>query len=209
MTSGLGWLDPKAPRNIGSNKHVLWARVILPLIAVLLFISSIIWAQLGKSVEVKKIDMKDVQNTLETARFSSVDKEGRPYVIEADKVTQQDPTNMTATLEAPKGELSLKDGGTLSVKANDGVYKHNEQKLHLNGGVILQRNKDFTMKTDALDVDMSQNSATGDKPVTAETLNGDQLNAQNGLDMNEEGNLLIFKGPATLTLQPKSQKLDP
>lgn len=209
MPDGLGWLDPKAPRSVGSNRHVYFARIFLPIVAVAILIGSAIWAGLGPNVEVKKLDMKDVQNTLETARFSSVDKDGQPFVIEADKVLQQDPRTMTATLSAPKGELSQKDGGKISIKAADGIYQHNEQKLHLDGNVVVQRDSNLTLTTDTLDVDLNQNSARSDKPVSAISTNGDRLDAQNGLDMRNSGQLLIFKGPATLTLQPKSQKLEP
>ncbi len=208
MSDKLQWLKVDTNKQAGNNRYVAVARVLLPLLAILLLGISIIWSQAGPSIEVKKIDMSEVQNTLETARFTSVDKDGQPFVVEADKVTQQDPTTMEATLAAPRGSMKTKAGETMSLSAKDGLYDHNAQALKLNGDVVIKRDDGLTLETEALDVDLAGKNATGDKPVTAHTDKGDVLKAKSGIDVTEGGEKILFKGPASLTLQPKSQKLE-
>ncbi len=206
MSDSLRWLkaDASEKRDAGQSRGVRIARVFLPILAVVLLAGSVIWAQMGPDVEVKKMDLKEVQNTLETARFTSTDSEGRPFVIEADKVLQQDPTTMTATLAKPKGEITMKEGDLLSVTANDGVYDHPNQKLHLQGDVVLNQNKDMTMKTENLDVNLMNKSAVGTAPVHGTSTNGNALEAQ-GLQLSPGASTLTFTGPAKLILAPQKK----
>lgn len=210
-TDKLDWLKPDAAKakNAGSNRHVFVARIVLPVLVVIILAISIIWSQSGPSLKVKEATLADVQNTLEEARFTSVDKNGDPFVIEAERVIQQDPATMAAQLALPRGALKTKEGQTVSVTAKDGLYKHNEQELQLNGDVVMTRDDGLTMTTDALDVDLEGKNAKGDKPVTATTANGDVLKAQHGIEVTGGGEKILFKGPASLTLQPKSQKMEP
>lgn len=207
----LNWLkaDPSRTNNAGRSKHVAFARVAIPVVFLFLIAVSVIWSQSAPTLAVKEVDLKQVQNTLETARFSSMDKDGQPFVIEADRVIQQDPTTMAATLAAPHGEMKTKEGQTLSLTAKDGLYNHNDQNLKLNGDVVLKRDNDLTMETQELDVDLAGKNATGDQPVTAVTAKGDVLKAANGVELQSGGEKILFKGPASLTLQPKSQKIEP
>jgi lipopolysaccharide export system protein LptC len=207
MSDGLRWLRPDAstPRKIGSLWHVRLARVIVPVVAAGLLVLTVLWAQLNPEAEVKKVDLTEVQNTVETARFTSVDDKGRPFVIEADRVVQQDPSTMTATLAAPRGELTLDNQDKLSVQARDGVYDHPNQKLKLKGEVQLQQNADMTFTTEALDVDLKDRSAQGDAPVQGSSKDGSALQAQ-GVIMSPNAGVLTFKGPATLTLAPKKEE---
>lgn len=205
----LRWLkpDPDAFIKAGSNKHVHFARVILPSAAGLLLLGTIIWAQLSPETEVKQADLTNVQNKLETARFTSVDSQGRPFVIEADQVLQQNPSSMTATLDQPKGSITMQKNDVLSVRAKEGIYDHPNQTLSLKGDVVLDRNKNMTLTTESLNVDLKDRSATGNQPVQGSGTDGSQLQAQ-GLDMGPDGKTVVFKGPARLTLQPKQKKIE-
>lgn len=152
------------------------------------------------SVNNTEQDLTSMQNTLETAVFTSVDDKGRPFIVEADKVLQQDPNSMTAILSQPRGTLELNETDRLNVRANDGHYDHNAQKLDLSGDVVINQNDDVTFETSTLNVDIKNNKATNNVPVHAVTKEGHILDAQ-AVDMTTDGRKIIFKGPATLTVK--------
>lgn len=210
MADRLRWLkpDPNAFAGVGSSKHVKFARVILPSVAALLLLGTVIWAQLSPQTEVKEAtDLTNVQNKLEAARFTSVDDQGRPFVIEADQVTQQNPSTMTATLAQPKGEVTLEEGDILSVKAKEGVYDHPNQKLELKGDVVMDRNQDMTFTTSEMNVDLKTKSAVGHAPISGSGKDGTELEAQ-GVTMGPGGKIITFQGPARLTLPAKQKKIE-
>ncbi len=210
----LKWLEPTAPRAVGRNmwesRFVRIARIVVPVMALAILAVTLIWAEMSPETEIKQTeqDLSQVQNTLETARFTSTDEKGRPYVIEADHVVQQDPSTMTATLAGPRGEITMEDNDVLSVKAQDGVYDHPNQKLHLKGNVEVQQNADMTLETQSLDVDLTARKATSDQPVKGRTNTGSQLEAS-GLDMTSGAETVTFIGPAKLIIAPDQETKNP
>lgn len=209
MADRLRWLKPdlNAVGTIGSGRHVKFARIVLPSVAALLLIGTVIWAQLSPQTDVKETTvLTNVQNKLETARFTSVDDQGRPFVIEADQVVQQNPSTMTATLAQPKGEVTLEKGDVLSVQAKEGVYDHPNQRLRLKGDVVMDRNQTMTFKTSEMNVDLKDKSAEGHTPVTGSGKDGSALEAQ-GVAIGPGGKTITFQGPARLTLPAKGKKI--
>lgn len=205
----LRWLQPDRDRShlAGEGRHVPLARVALPILVIAIIAVTWIWMQVNPETAVKKVDVKDIQNTLDEARFTSVDDKGRPFAIEADKVLQQNPSTMTATLAGPRGDITLDKGDKLSLKAQKGVYDHPNKMLHLNGVVTLERNADLTITTDQLDVNLNDQSARGNARVNGSTKDGSTIEAD-GVQVAPGATRLIFTGPAKLTIMPKEKKTD-
>ncbi len=205
MADKLNWLRPTIHSADMARKNLVRRAVkyILPILALLLLLLSFYWAQEGQDiVAVNNIeqDLSEMRNTLETARFTSIDNKGRPFIVEADDVIQQDPNSMTAELNAPKGTLELNETDRLNVRANHGDYDHNAQTLDLSGDVVINQNDDVTFETSELDVDIKNNKASNNVPVHAVTKDGHTLDAS-AVDMTTDGGTIIFKGPAKLTVK--------
>lgn len=208
MADKLNWLRPTIHSAESARKNLFRRafKYILPILALLLLSFSFFWAQEGQKIVAvtnDKQDLSQMQNTLETAVFTSVDDKGRPFIVEADEVIQKDPNSMTAKLSAPKGTLELNETDRLNVRANNGNYDHSAQKLDLSGDVVINQNDDVTFETSELNVDIQNNKASNNVPVHAVTKDGHILDAE-AVDMTTDGGKIIFKGPARLTVNKKS-----
>lgn len=206
----LRWLQPDRDRSrlAGAGRHVALIRIMLPALVIVILGATWAWMQLNPETAVKKVDVKDIQNTLDEARFTSIDAKGRPFAIEADKVLQQNPNTMTATLAGPRGNITMGDNDQLSLTAQKGVYDHPNKMLHLNGSVTIIRNADLTITTDQLDVNLNDQSAKGSANVAGHTKDGSTIEA-GGVEVAPGAERLIFTGPAKLTIMPKEKNATP
>lgn len=208
-TDRLAWLKPTLPSRSELQKNTFrrGMKYFLPLLAFGLLGTSIYWAVEGQgTLNVQNLDhnLSGMENTLEEARFTSMDSQGRPFIVEADRVIQQNPNDMTAQLENPKGNLELNHNDALTLTANQGDYNHDAQSLELSGNVILQKNDEITFTTQALSVDINAQKASNNVAVTAITKEGHTLDAS-AVDMSTDAQQIFFKGPASLTINTQEK----
>ena len=141
------------------------------------------------------------ENELINPRFQSTDKDLNPYTVTAKSAIQNQQNPDLVKLDTPKGRMVMKGGATLKVEANSGSYEQKQEKLFLENNVMLNHQSGYILNTQELRVDLKEGQAFSDKDVTITGPEG-TIHAV-GLDGNLETEILIFKGPATLTLNPK------
>ncbi|MCB5943218.1 LPS export ABC transporter periplasmic protein LptC [Acidocella sp. KAb 2-4] len=130
-------------------------------------------------------------------KYRGTDQNGQPFTVTADSAVETDGNNVTLT--APEGDITLKSGAWLMVKADSGLYHPKTDTLTLTNNVTLYRNDGTTLNTTAADVDLHAGTAASTSPVQVQGPFG-TLAAANGFTVTGHGAQITFNGPATLTL---------
>lgn len=145
-----------------------------------------------------------IENKMSNPHLQAVDKEGRPFEIEAKNATQTS-SDDTLNLEAPKGTLTLKEGDKISVRSDTGSFVKEQETLHLNGRVRLDSTKGFQFDTDKARVNLKEGKVEGSDPVSGFGPNG-KVQAEEGFKVTEKGQKIEFMGRTKLVLHPAAKE---
>ena len=207
---------PKKPKSRSANSTRLAARgggyswfvriskVTLPLVALALI--GLVIARLSedpRQIQLTELPTKEKttpgQIALVKARYEGMDAKGRKYTLTADKAIRNMLSDEAVTLEKPRADMALDGGSSITVHAEKGDYDNKSQKLSLAGGVTVYHDSGYEMHLQDVSVDVATRHAVTQNPVRAQGPAG-ELQAQN-MDVSEGGDLIVFGGPAFLTLQ--------
>ncbi len=191
---------------IKSKRHtaiVRKMRLILPIVALGVMVILITWK--NENATVAPVPREQVspqtisQNELINPKFQSEDSHAQPYTITADKATQNAEDMNTVLLQKPVADMTLKSGGWVSLKADNGSYKQEEGNLNVNGQVEIHHENGYEIHTDKMNIDVKGQIITSDTPVTGHGPSADI--SATGLNANGATNTIIFTGPAKLILR--------
>lgn len=129
-------------------------------------------------------------------KYEGVDNEGRPYTVTADKATRAVNAPDSISFTNPAADITLKDNSWLAVKAKTGTFDHKDEVLDLKDDVTLFHDSGNEMHMQSLEINLKQKSAHTDAPVQAQGPMG-TIAAQN-MSVLDQGDLIVFGGPATL-----------
>ncbi|MGE4313567.1 MAG: LPS export ABC transporter periplasmic protein LptC [Pseudobdellovibrionaceae bacterium] len=184
------------------SKIVRLMRLGFPVLAVILLFAVLIFNDRRIDTEIRNI--KEVvpktmgKNELVNPRFESQDEKAQPYVITAERAFQADTNMDEIRLEKPTADMTMNDGTWVAIKSIDGLFDQKNQLLDLKGNVRMYHDSGYLMTTKAMLLDIRNKTADSDTPVTVKGPAAD-LTAQ-GLSADGQSAILIFKGPAHLTL---------
>jgi lipopolysaccharide export system protein LptC len=186
------------------SQKVSVAKRLLPAAGLLLLAALIAAPELRSGPEADRVAYRVDQaasslpaSKLLGAKYHGTDAQGQPYTVTADSAIELSEDNVT--LSAPMGDITLKSGAWLMLKAAEGVYHPHSDALNLTGGVTLYRNDGMILTAADMHVDMRQGSAETSSPTAVQGAFG-TLNAQHGFILTNRGADVTFKGPATLVL---------
>jgi lipopolysaccharide export system protein LptC len=109
---------------------------------------------------------KNLQPVMEKPRFQGVDGELRPYTVTADAALQKDAD--TVELTKMQGDITLSDGGWVSMLADFGIMKVEAKHLTLNGNIQFFHDAGYSAQTNAMQLDLLNNRVSGSVPVQAQ-----------------------------------------
>lgn len=194
----------------GYTRFVRSMRWGLPLIAIILTVVVITWPEMDdKIVVVPKEELipqssSDIgQNELLNPRFETTDAQQNPVNVTAIRALQNQENPNLVKLDKPNADLKMKDGSNVQIEAQKGTYEQEAEKLFLQDDVKIRHESGYELQAEELRVDMITREAFSDKNVRVEGPEA-QVDAT-GLEGNVETGILIFKGPAKLTLTPKDK----
>lgn len=194
----------------GYTRFVKYMRWGLPLIAAGLIVVVITWPDMGdKVVIVPKEELVPTskteigENELLNPRFETMDSQNNPVNVTAERALQNQENPNLVKLDQPNADLQMKDGSDVHIEANQGTYEQEVEKLFLQDEVKIKHESGYELKAEELRVDMKTREAFSDKNVQIDGPEA-QIDAT-GLEGKMEEGILIFKGPATLTLTPKEE----
>ncbi len=195
----------------GYSWFVKIMRFILPLTAIILTFIVIILPKMKdqlvivpKETLVQQTDSNIGANELLNPNFETVDSNKNPVKITADRAIQNQQNPNLLKLENPHADLKMKDGSKVEIKAINGNYEQETEKLFLTNDVIIKHASGYKLNAEELRIDMQTKEAFSDKNVT---IDGPAATIDAvGLEGNVDNGILIFKGPATMTLKPSEDK---
>ena len=132
------------------------------------------------------------------ALYVGTDTQNRPFSLTADRAVQSTSEPGVLDLVRPQGELTLKDGTWIAIKADRGRYNDKTGKLLLLGNANLFHDKGYEFKSDEAHVDVKAGNAWGDLPVTGQGPFGEIFSR--GFRLFDSGATIVFNGPAHLDL---------
>ncbi len=185
------------------SRFIRIMRTVLPLVALAIIAVVFAWTSKNDDFTAPARQQEEQEQTigkneLVNPRFESVDQKQQPFTITAERAVQGTDDEGMLILEKPIGDILLNDGAWLAIKANQGAYKEETQKLLLNGNVRLFHDTGYSMETEKLYVDLKNSTAMSDVDVYIQGPAG-TLNAKGLQGDNQSGNL-VFTGPALMVL---------
>jgi lipopolysaccharide export system protein LptC len=177
------------------------AKRLLPLAALALLASVVLWPELTRDTERTRLAARNAGiaaegGQLTEATYHGVDERGRPFTVTADSAQQTTPERVDLTM--PKGDLTLESGNWVLLQSRQGVYRQQLGALDLSGDVQLYRDDGTTMQTDSAAIDLKAGAVVGAEMVHAEGSFG-TLDAQ-GFSFLDRGAVIQFTGPGRLIL---------
>ena len=182
-------------------------RLILPILALGVVVILMTWQD--RNAPVTAVPREQVspqtisQNELINPKFQSEDTHNQPYTITADKATQNAEDMNTVLLQKPVADMTLKSGGWVSLKADNGSYKQEEGNLNVDGQVEIHHDSGYELHTDKMSIDVKGQVITSNTPVTGHGPSADI--SATGMNANGANDTIIFTGPAKLTLRHADQ----
>lgn len=194
----------------GYTRFVKWMRFVLPLIALGLTAIVVTWPEMDDKITI--IPKKDIipssgsalgQTELLNPSFETTDEYQQPVHVTAKRALQNQENPDLVRLEKPLADLKMEDGTDVHIEALEGTYEQETEKLFLQQEVKIRHESGYELRAEELRVDMQTKEAFSDKNVEVE---GPEAKVEaTGLEGNVGEGLLIFKGPAKLTLTPKEK----
>ena len=194
----------------GYTRFVKSMRLLLPLSALALIMIVLAWPDMNdKIVIVPKEDIIPQsganigENELLNPRFETTDAQQQPVNVTAIRALQNQENPNLVKLEKPNADLKMKDGSAVQIEADRGTYEQEVEKLFLQQNVKIRHESGYELHAEELRVNMKTREAFSDKNVHVQGAEA-QIDAT-GLEGNVEEGILIFKGPAKLTLTPNKK----
>ena len=190
----------------GYSWFVKLMRICLPLVAVgLIFVAVTIPQMKEELVVVPKEEIMEHapsqigENELLNPNFETMDSNQNPVKVTAARALHNQDNPNLIKLENPHADLKMKNGATLEIKAQDGSYEQETEKLYLYDNVVITHESGYRLNTQELRVDLQSRKAFSDKAVQ---IDGPAAKIQAvGLQGSVTDGILIFKGPIKLTLK--------
>jgi lipopolysaccharide export system protein LptC len=183
-------------------------KVMLPAIALGLILLVVAWPQFravedGFRVGVANITSEDAADLrMVNARYQGVDKRGEAFTVTARSAVKHKPTSDVIELETPQADITLNRGNWVTLKAEFGAYREQDQQLDLIGSVNLYHDDGYEFRTISAHLNMTNNSAEGDDPVQGQGPFGEI--ASQGFRIYDKGERIIFTGKAHLLMRPRA-----
>lgn len=197
---------PRPPSRRPGDRYsqiVRWMKYVLPAIAIILLGTVLIVPLVedsGGPGESAETDAGEPIRNFEMAnpRYVGTDDEGRPFQLTARRARQTELGANEVSLEDPRARVSLDSGNFLYVTAQNGEYRQQERVLVLTGDVNFFHDGGYTFKTERAEIDMSNNTAHGNRPVIATGPKG-TLEAE-GFRVTDRGQTVVFTGRSRVRL---------
>lgn len=138
------------------------------------------------------------QIELEKARYEGMDDEQNPYTVTADRAVRAMDAPDTVLFDNPMADITLQDKTWVAVRAKSGSFDRAGEHLDLKGDVAVFHDSGYEMQVQDMAIDLKKKTAETSLSVKAQGPMG-AIAAQN-MRVQDQGNLIVFGGPATLTI---------
>jgi lipopolysaccharide export system protein LptC len=202
------WIAAAWPGAAPDNRHsrrVALLKRLLPVIGIALLLLIAVWPRLAPLWDRMRlifpaIDLREArQLRMLNPHYAGLDRQGRPFVVNAAVGRQVPDRQDLMSLETPRADMKTHAGGDVVVTAATGIYQSQAQILDLFGEVTLVDQNGTRFITDTARVDVANNAADGADPIAGEGPSGD-VKAQ-GFQIRDKGDTIIFTGKSDMLLK--------
>jgi len=195
-------------RQTRRSRFVGLLKLVLPLIALCLVALVIAWPQIysryrGFGLSFTDVQLADNQLRMLNARYQGVDERKRPYVVTADTATQDASDHKLVTLDRLSADMTLEDGGWVSLTARSGIFHETSKFLHLTDDINVYTDRGYELHGVVADVDFNAGTVQSDQPVEGHGPNGSIKG--NRMLISDKGNRLQFFDGVKVTLFPNNR----
>ena len=205
MTRHSGVYDPRRLSAFGRgySHFVKVLKFILPLAALAVIVVLIVClSETPQQPMLSSLPMEEKttpgQIEMVQARYEGVDNENRPYTVTADEAVRDVDSPDIVLFEKPLADIMLQDKTWVAVKALAGQLDNKTKFLSMKEDVTVFHDSGYEIRLQDLRIDLKQKTAVTDLPVRVQGPMG-FIAAQN-LSVKDQGDLIVFGGPATLTI---------
>lgn len=196
-------LDGLAPRNLDAvaqvatrtSEFVRFMKVGIPLAAVILAGTMVIWPQFQKRDEGFRVTFTTVPQTnealtMEKPRYQGLDQRNRPYLVTAERAIQDPGDNRLISLDHPQGDMTASDGSWITLAANNGIYNQETRLLMLQGDINIYSDRGIEFHALSAELDLGNSTVASDEKVWGHGAFG-AIRA-NGLRVWDKGSRIEF-----------------
>jgi len=179
-------------------------KLLLPAAALALLSAIVLWPEFERTTENARLSFRRLSRATPEAvrvvdpRYQGIDDQGRPFNVTAFIASQPGSSNVV-DLEAPRGDMTLTNGGWVLLDSKTGRLDRQENILDLWGDVTIWQDDGTLIETQQARVDVKEGHAEGDTHVAAQgsfgTITGD------GFRLRDRGAVVVFTGNARAVLE--------
>lgn len=193
------------------SRYVSLMKVVLP-VGILMSIGFVIgWPYLisvNKEIPVfidaSQPEIKE--NRMMRPHYLSTDEKGQPFQVDAEWAKNQ--SENVANLVNPEGSMTMIEGETFNLKANEGHYDSQKKTLDLNGNVTLTSTDGYRVQTTQAHVTIDNKVIEGDSPIEGESPTG-AIMGKNGFKIENRAKgkkVITLKGPSKVVINNSTVK---
>ncbi|MCW5729788.1 MAG: hypothetical protein KIT20_03450 [Alphaproteobacteria bacterium] len=194
-----GWLGHGGARRVDAaatrrNPLIGWARIGLPVLAVLLTLALFAWPYLSPkqdlTIRFEESAPTDDHARMVNPRFTGNDERNHDFLITADTAVQEARGSDRVLLQGLKAELVGRGGEWYALASRNGIYDEKRQHLTVDGGFSLYSDRGHEVHGEAAEANLRESWVGSELPVRGQGPEG-QIFA-NGFRTEERGNVLHF-----------------
>ena len=180
------------------SRFVGMMKLLLPLLAFGLAVAVVIWPNEFRQetgfhlTYVSGADGGAAELTMLRPRYLGTDAHDRPFVVTADRATQDPQDQRLITLVNLQADMSMTDSRWFTVMANKGIYHQQRNYLRLQGAINLFSDQGYEFNAQVAEIDLRLGKAVSNRPVQGQgpfgTLRADRLKVE------DFGQRLLFSG---------------
>ncbi|WP_262692331.1 hypothetical protein [Kordiimonas aestuarii] len=193
------------------DRFILFMRALLPVLAVIVGGTTILWPFLNEKEVSFTLSQDDVAKSdgiihMTNPRYVGTDSGNRLFSVEAGSGQQEDVKSPRIRLSDIRAQMELQPGNPAYVHARTGIYRMKESTLSLVGGVSVRSAAGYELEMDGAEIDLKAHRAEGQGNVRgASELGRLEAGKMEILVDTQEG---IFEGGVKLYLIPRRPKTD-
>jgi lipopolysaccharide export system protein LptC len=193
------------------SKLVVWAKVTLPLLALILLATLFLFSRKIDPTDAIPYAEVDVEERAREPRltmptYAGVTSDGSALTIAAAEARPNSTTGV-GTATTLVGKLETPDGVRIDLQAANGVLNTEGGLMSLGGGVTITTTSGYSIQTQSLVAKLDQTSLSSPDAITATTPMGQLQAGEMALTQDPKqvkSYLLVFKGHVKLLYTPKN-----
>ncbi len=192
---------------LGSRRRfVRFMKFVLPVGAVALVGLIAAWPQLSKrdgrfGLTFSSVNTEEMALVMNNPRYRGSDNQGQPFVITADRATQDPDDAKQVTLDRVAADITLNNGAWVSLSANSGLFNNATQLLTLHGDINVYSDRGYEFHGINAEVDLTTGVIASDDKVWGHAALG-SIRA-NGMRVYDRGKAIVFINGVKTTLYPR------